>query len=349
MVRPTHATRARIALAVASIAVAGCSAGPTSSAQTSSATASPTRAGSGRIVYQGDGLTIVGADGADKHPLLVDGSISGNHPDWSPDGRSIAFEVEEQTDGTGDLWVVRTDGTQPRRIFDCSRPCQLAQSPAWSPDGTRIAYSWSEFPPSVTQEIRVLDMATGRDVETFTFPPFVGVTDPRWSPDGTRIAYTVQRFAGPGDDPHLVDGAVGVLDVSGAPTNGHAITPWRILGSYPAWSPGGDRIIFQAGDETPFDLTDPGSSGHTSDLWIVRPDGSGLRQLTHQRPSDPRLFGPDWGGGPHPIRVAILASNGSSLVLGMLDPDGTHLQPILDGSSGQPLDGAHPRWTSAGS
>jgi TolB protein len=337
---------ARAGLCLTALVLTGCATAstpppPPTSTVTGSATAT------GWIAYQGDnGLALIRADGTDEHALFSDPSITGNHPDWSPDGKTLAFEIEQKDDGTDDLWLANADGTHLRRIFDCSRPCQSVQNPAWSPDGTQIAYSWGEFAPADTQDIHVLDVATGHEVKKFTFPPLVGVIDPRWSPDGTEIAYTAQRFR-TSADATPVDGAVGLLNVNGKPTNGHPITPWNILGSYPAWSPTGDQIIFQAGDETPFDLKDEGSAGHTSDLWIVRPDGTGLRQLTHQGPTDPRLFGPDWGGGPHPIRVAIYATEGPSLILGMLDPDGSHLQPILDPNTSGTIHGAHPRWVAS--
>jgi len=77
----------------------------------------------------------------------------------------------------------------------------------------------------------------------------------------------------------------------------------------PAWSPTGDTIIFQAGDETPFDLKDQGSEGHTSDLWIVRPDGSGPRQLTHQGPTRSTPLRSELGRRTPPHRVTIYATD----------------------------------------
>jgi TolB protein len=310
------------------------------------ATSPPTQ--TGRVVYQSDhGLAVMRPDGTDQHLLLAP-AVDGRHPDWSPDGTRLAYEVDETADDTTDIWVSRSDGTDAHKLVDCKRPCSFAAAPAWSPDGTRIAYTYADFPPSVRQDIRIVDVATGRGVRRFTFPDYEGPDSARWSPDGTMIAFTLQRFRPPASNPRLRDGAIGLLNVDGKPANGHAITPWSNLGSYPAWSPNGEEILFQAGDETPIDLTDAGSAGHTSDLWIVRPDGSGLRQLTHQQPGNyPRLITPDWGGGPHPFRVGIFNPIGPSLVLGMLDADGSNLQPITSG--GMSMSGAHPRWIGIGS
>ncbi|MEO7664666.1 MAG: hypothetical protein ABIV26_06025, partial [Candidatus Limnocylindrales bacterium] len=52
-----------------------------------------------------------------------DGSVDrelaeGSHPDWSPDGQWIAYEVNMH-----DIWVVKVDGSERRRVFGCTAPC----------------------------------------------------------------------------------------------------------------------------------------------------------------------------------------------------------------------------------
>jgi TolB protein len=52
------------------------------------------------------------------------------------------------------------------------------------------------------------------------------------------------------------------------------VTPWRLdAGDHPDWSPDGRRILFRA----------PEHFFAGSNLWTVRPDGTGLKQLTHFR------------------------------------------------------------------
>ena len=64
----------------------------------------------------------------------------------------------------------------------------------------------------------------------------------------------------------------------------------------PSWSPDGRRIAFERA-----------AYGFGSEIWIVRADGSGLRQLTRRRPNGPRCEvdrWPDW------------APDGSTIVFG---------------------------------
>jgi Tol biopolymer transport system component len=60
-------------------------------------------------------------------------SASGSAPEWSPDGRAVAFARYPARRG---IWRMRADGSHARRL---SRG--IDSHPAWSPDGRRIAFS----------------------------------------------------------------------------------------------------------------------------------------------------------------------------------------------------------------
>jgi TolB protein len=83
-----------------------------------------------------------------------------------------------------------------------------------------------------------------------------GDTDPSWSPEGTTIAYTHSTTT-IGIQPWLVDVESGeerpLVDVSG---------------SAPDWSPDGEWLVFAR------------EQREGRFLWLVRPDGNGLRELT---------------------------------------------------------------------
>ncbi len=60
-------------------------------------------------------------------------------PDWSPDGRRLAFSAPPSGTGESDseIWVMNANGTSPVRV---TRNDVYDGSPAWSPDGRKIAF-----------------------------------------------------------------------------------------------------------------------------------------------------------------------------------------------------------------
>jgi len=73
-------------------------------------------------------LTKNGADG--------NGSASDTAPDWSPDGRRLAF-VSNRV-GASDVFVMNADGTKQRNL---TRQPDIANlQPVWSPSGKQIAF-----------------------------------------------------------------------------------------------------------------------------------------------------------------------------------------------------------------
>ena len=69
------------------------------------------------------GVDVIRPDGSNLRSLVAVGS----EPDWSPDGRRVAYGAH------GSVWTVRADGTGKRRL-------RLGRSPSFSPDGHRIVY-----------------------------------------------------------------------------------------------------------------------------------------------------------------------------------------------------------------
>lgn len=124
-------------------------------------------------------LRTIGADGT-KPRLLLTAQTNVVSPDWSPDGRSIAFnDVRER------LWVADASGKYRRRL---GSPTLIGRQPRWSPDGGRVA-----FVDVHAADVRVLVLRTGR-VRT-VFSPEDVTHDVQWfdwgyawSPDGRRLA-----------------------------------------------------------------------------------------------------------------------------------------------------------------
>jgi Tol biopolymer transport system component len=199
-------------------------------------------------------------------------------PDWSPDGTKIVFT--RCGAARCELWTVRHDGTGFNRIGpNCLRKtsdCIDRSSASWSPDGKRLAFGQaSDIRDSKPKDPEIYVMnADGSRVRRVTQ---MSSTDPAyetdlvwpiWSPDGKRLVFEVKHYSA-ADPPNRR--ALFIVDVDGSELR--QLTPWSLnAGGRPDWSPDGSQILFR---------TISLSNRHHGNLYTIRPDGTGLRQLTH--------------------------------------------------------------------
>jgi Tol biopolymer transport system component len=197
-------------------------------------------------------------------------------PDWSPDGRRIAFASKRS--GTFDIYAMNADGTGTRRLT--SAPADDGH-PTWSPDGRRIA-----FERGITGDIYVMN-ADGSGARAITDDP-AGETQPAWSPDGRWIAY-VRKIPG------TENREVWLVRPDG--TGAHGLTELGRASHGPSWSPDSRRIAFAAN-----------IGGAVLDIYSIGVDGRSLRR--HTRSADD-AFEPSWS----PDGKTIAFSRTGSIVL----------------------------------
>jgi eukaryotic-like serine/threonine-protein kinase len=190
-------------------------------------------------------------------PLRLTQDTEADHlyPRWSPDSASIIYyRTPTAGESTGSIWEIPALGGGPRRIASGTGGADISH------DGQRLV-----FPRFVDGRMQLATSnRDGADAKVVTDlePGFYYLT-PRWSLDDRKVAYVRGRA-------NTFEIFVVSLDrgVSLQITNHGA----RLDGL--AWAANGDDIVF--------------SSSHGStiwylpamNLWTVRADGSGLRQLT---------------------------------------------------------------------
>jgi Tol biopolymer transport system component len=71
-----------------------------------------------------------------KAANLIPSTRAESHPQYSPDGKRIAFESNRS--GSEEIWVTNDDGSNPVQVTSFANA--WAGSPRWSPDGQKIAF-----------------------------------------------------------------------------------------------------------------------------------------------------------------------------------------------------------------
>ncbi len=155
------------------------------------------------------------------------------------------------------LYVANADGSH-RRLLD--RLPGDKQTPNWAPDGRKVAVRW--VPKDYDQPTPLLVLnADGMLAVDLTKKAGLHGWSPSWAPDGKRLVTAARRKG---------DATEAIYVVNADGTALRRITPAGHEAQYASWSPAGDRIAFTYVRAGGFDL------------FTIRPDGSGLRRLTHE-------------------------------------------------------------------
>lgn len=277
------------------------------------------------------GIWIVDATGT-RLSMIVDSnpghqSAYGYHADVSPDStqvvyssceypkeRIVAYQGPERKLHDYEIAVIDLDGARQQRL---TANRNLEHFPVWAPNGSYIAFVGnpaSQYFSDHDKTVLFIMAADGTDLQPVSphTQSRIALAPPVWSPDGKHLAYLVNE----GQFLPFQRILYSVRLNSGEPIRLAEVATILRYDAYwptlPSWSPDGKHLAFAiAADE-----------GRSGGIYLVRPDGSGLRQVLEPQE-------PDWS-----ISQVLWAPDGSEIVavsderLYFFKPDGDDLRTL---------------------
>ncbi len=238
---------------------------------------------------------------------------------WSPNGFRVAYWASRG--GQRDIWTVRREGAAGEAVPVTNDPA-VDWNPVWAPDGRHLYFSSDRGGKMELWRVAIDERSgevLGAPEAVVTPSPDVGHIS--FSRDGRTVAFSSHTFAA-----NLMrvafDPEAGRVD--GAPA---AITQGAKQATRPDLSPDGQWLAYN-------------SFGKQDDLFVVRTDGTGLRQLTDDAHKD---RGPRWS--PDGKRLAFFSNRSGNYEIWTVHPDGGGLAQLTQSPQ---VTAAWPVWSPDG-
>jgi Tol biopolymer transport system component len=265
-------------------------------------------------------LFAIKADGSGAHQLTHFADSDAVWAAWSPSGEQIAFERDVFAGvrvSRAAIYTMNADGSRQRSLT----PTGLNGRPSWSPSGKLIVFGTRQ--PDKETSVSLM-AANGSRVRKLVTTPLrgnnygVGFDSPTFSPDGKRIAFVWHKNT-----------VAAIFSMKATGGGLKQVTRWQkgSLADKIDWSPDGARIAFSS--------PDPGGlPGISSNVFTVRPDGTGLVKITNLRggkvhngldswsPDGTKIAFARIGAGKSEIYIAN--ANGSGITQLTRGPDDHH-------------------------
>ena len=286
-------------------------------------------AGNGSIAfrrYLGPGRTrgaifTIAPDGSgDRQVTNPPAKLSDDFPEFAADSSFIAFQ---RCGDSCRVFTVRPDGSGLRPV---TPGCAAGQQPprcsdnsyaSISPNLREIAFvhAFGRITDDQIDHVGIYTVrANGSHLRRVTLPPTRAAEDgePQWSPDGRRLVFVRYNITA------KPAGKQAIFVVNADGSRLRRVTPWRLAaGDGPDWSPDGSRILFRAPENDTF---------LNSNLYTIRPDGTGLKELTNV-PAGTKLYSASFSPDGASITFGLQGIDGAADVYRM-NADGTGVTPV---------------------
>jgi TolB protein len=204
-------------------------------------------------------------DGSDLVQLTVGNESTARvMPSWSPDGKNIMFASSDPDilDDNGSpavqVYIMNSDGTGIHRFSVKTKPNNMTMTGSYRRDGL-IAIDEPITRYAVTHYI-----VNSEGVIQSQFPEFSTDLPIAWSPDGKFVAYAPGRS---------IPGCFGIVVMKFDKSERKCLMDQKLDSPtyfvQVSWSPDGQYILFLSNLNGDYDL------------YVIRPDGSELTQLTN--------------------------------------------------------------------
>ena len=189
---------------------------------------------------------------------VAHGEGGDREPDWSPDGKEVAFASNRT--GSWHVFVATPGDDRARQIT--SRRDGDDRRPRWSPDGQRIAFLSRASSGSTGWDVWVKPISGGEPLRLTRDP--LDEQDPRWSPDGKWVAFTSRGG-------RHVNRRIAIVPAAGGELRELLPQKWNGDSHSARWSPDGKRLAFVS-DE-----------GGLKSIFIVSVEGGEPERVTDSK------------------------------------------------------------------
>lgn len=243
------------------------------------------------------------------------------NPAWSPDGRTIIFE--STPDGRFAIFAIGQDGSGLKKLSSTPAADEQAR---WSPDGRRIVFISDEG--GFSRLYLMNADGSGRrqltNAEEYAFLP-------EFSPNGRKVVFQ--------SSPDRQGMHPDIYTIGTDGKQRRKLTDGLAEYTAPRWSPNGKWIMYNRAEFIPAEVMAnfPRMSrderrmaikakNDSSEIYVVRPNGSGTRNVTANKVSDDNVR---WSRDGKMIYFRS-SRDGPELTAYSMRPDGSNVRRVDD-------------------